>query len=245
MAGAGSDPRFTYSNIDRFPDGRIFNPTCLRNNPPMVARLASLFEGRGGPVLEIGAGTGQHAAAFALAFPDLDWIPSDPEPMHRASIAAWQAELRAPARDVLALDAATRWASTPEVTALGPLTAVLTMNVIHIAPFAVAEGIIRGAAAALAPGGLLIFYGPFRLDGAHTGPGNAAFDDTLRARNPDWGIRDIAELKEIAFPLGFQAPEIISMPADNRLIVFRKLVAQFLGDAGLHERTGRARRFSS
>ena len=222
MAGAGPDPRFTYSNIDRFPDGRIFNPTCLRNNPPMVARLASLFEGRGGPVLEIGAGTGQHAAAFALAFPDLDWIPSDPEPMHRASIAAWQAELRAPARAVLALDATTAWATTPEVTALGPLTAVLSMNVIHIAPFAVAEGIFRGAASALAPDGLLIFYGPIKMNGVHTGQGNAAFDDTLRARNPDWGIRDIAELTSVASPLGFRDPEVTGMPADNRLIVFRR-----------------------
>ena len=72
MAGAGPDPRFTYSNIDRFPDGRIFNPTCLRNNPPMVARLARLLDGRRGPVLEIGAGTGQHAAAFGQRSANLE-----------------------------------------------------------------------------------------------------------------------------------------------------------------------------
>ncbi|MDU8945337.1 DUF938 domain-containing protein [Ovoidimarina sediminis] len=222
MAGAGSHPRFTYSDFERFPDGRIFNATCLRNNPPMVARLARLLDGRRGPVLEIGAGTGQHAAAFALAFPELDWVPSDPDPQHRASIAAWQAMLRAPERPPLEIDAADNWAESPEVRELGPLTAVVSMNVAHIAPVEVTQGIICGAAAAMAPGGLLLFYGPFAIGGRHTGPGNAAFDADLRARNPAWGIRDVGDLAGIATPLGFTAPDILAMPADNRLLVFRR-----------------------
>ena len=189
----------------------------------MVARLAFLFEDRRGPVLEIGAGTGQHAAAFALAFPDLDWWPSDPDPLHRRSIAAWARELRVPERPPLDLDASADWAGRPEIRDLGPLTAVLSMNVIHIAPFAVAEGIIQGAAAALAPGGILIFYGPFHEQGRATGPGNARFDQGLRAENPDWGIRDVAEIEALARPAGFSEAQVQGMPADNRLVTFTRL----------------------
>lgn len=213
---------FSCSDSHSFEDGRIFNPICLRNNPPVLARLARLFGDRDGPVLEIGAGTGQHAAAFALAFPNLDWWPSDPDPAHRTSISAWQAALRAPERRPLSIDTATDWATSPEIAALGLLTAVLSMNVVHIAPLSVATGIIHGAAKVLAPGGHLIFYGPFHENGQPTGPGNAAFDRDLRTRNPDWGIRDTHELAETALPLGFSAPEVQIMPANNRLLVFAR-----------------------
>ncbi|MEM0946811.1 MAG: DUF938 domain-containing protein [Pseudomonadota bacterium] len=188
----------------------------------MVARLAPLLLDQSGPVLEIGAGTGQHAAAFALAFPNLDWWPSDPEPQHRASILAWQSALRAPRRAPLTVDAAADWAAMDTVTRLGPLTAVLTMNVIHIAPFSVAEGLFRGAAQCLAPNGLLLFYGPFHEGGQPTGPGNASFDRELRSRNPVWGIRDIAELATTARSFGFAEPEVVEMPSDNRLLIFRR-----------------------
>jgi len=122
----------------------------------------------------------------------------------------------------LDLDAASRWASDAAVQGLGPLTAVLSMNVIHIAPFAVARGIVTGAAATLEPDGLLIFYGPFKEHGEHTGPGNAAFDAGLRAENPDWGLRDIAELAELANPAGLVQAALIKMPANNRLLIFQK-----------------------
>ncbi len=218
---AGAEPRgerFSYAEAERFADGRIFNPVCLRNNPPMVARLALVLNGRTGPVLEIGAGTGQHAAAFALAFPQLDWWPSDPDPDLRASIDAWQAALRAPVRPALDVNAATDWGRAAATKALGPLVAVLSMNVVHTAPFAVTEGIVRGAAAALRPNGLLLFYGPFHIGGRPTGPGNAAFDRDLRARNPNWGIRDIEEIAAFARPMGFQDPVVYQMPSDNRLL---------------------------
>ncbi len=188
----------------------------------MIAQLAPWLAKRTGPVLEIGAGTGQHATAFALAFPDLDWWPSDLAPDHLASISAWQNALRAPEHPPLTLDAASDWATSAELRALTPLTAVLSMNVIHIAPISVAKGIISGAGKCLAADGLLIFYGPFRENGDHTGPGNIAFDKSLRAENPDWGIRDTGEITALAKTAGLNHVALIPMPADNRLLIFQK-----------------------
>jgi SAM-dependent methyltransferase len=184
--------------------------------------LAPWFAGRAGPVLEIGSGTGQHAAAFRLGFPGLDWIASDPDAGHRASVAAWAAEAGLPERPVLDIDAATDWAGAPEVAALGPLAAIVSMNVIHIAPIAVTEGIVRGAGRALAPQGLLVFYGPFRENGVHTGEGNRRFDEGLRAENPEWGVRDVADIADMAKAAGLSPAALIAMPANNRLLMFRR-----------------------
>ena len=120
-----------------------------------------------------------------------------------------------PARPVLDIDAATDWARAPEVAAVGPLTAVVAMNVIHIAPIAVAEGIVRGAGQALAPQGLLVFYGPFRENGVHSGEGNRRFDEGLRAENPAWGVRDLAEVADMAKAAGLSPAAMIAMPANR------------------------------
>ncbi len=188
----------------------------------MIAQLAIWLAGRTGSVLEIGAGTGQHAAAFGLAFPALDWWPSDRDAMHLASTTAWQMELRAPACPPLNIDAATDWAKTKPVQSLGPLTAVLSMNVIHISPIAVTHGIIAGAGQALAKDGLLIFYGPFMENGRHTGRGNIAFDQGLRAENPEWGLRDIADISEPALGAGLRFSGLVTMPANNRLLIYQR-----------------------
>ena len=203
-------------------DGRLFSHVFDRNCPPIIAALTPWLAARSGTVLEIGSGTGQHAGACALAFGGLTWQASDREPDHRASIVAWAAHLRLSSPPPLALDAATDWAARPDVAALGPLSAVVSMNVIHIAPFAVAEGIVAGAARALAPGGLLIFYGPFKVNGAHISEGNAAFDAGLRAENPEWGLRDTARIESLAVAAGLEFAALQAMPANNRLFVLRK-----------------------
>ncbi len=203
-------------------DARILAPTFERNSPPIIARLTPWLDPLSGPVLEIGAGTGQHAAAMALAFPRLQWWPSEPDALQRASIVAWQRHLRAPARAPLNIDAASAWSENREVRALGPLCAVVSMNVIHISPVDVAHGIVAGAAEALRTGGLLIFYGPFMENGEHTGAGNAQFDRQLRARNPAWGLRDLADVTAWCARRGLAAADVISMPANNRLALFRK-----------------------
>jgi hypothetical protein len=203
-------------------DARLHSPVFLRNSPPLLVALAPWFSGRSGPVLEIGAGTGQHAGAFRLGFPGLDWIASDPDADHRASVAAWADTLGLPPRPVLDVDAASDWAAASDVAALGPLAAVVSMNVIHIAPVAVAEGIVRGAGRTLAANGLLVFYGPLLENGRHTGEGNRLFDAGLRAENPDWGLRDTSMIRDLAEAAGLSLAALLGMPANNRLLIFRK-----------------------
>ena len=198
-------------------DGRLVAPAAERNEQPIIDALLPRLQGRRGLMLEIGSGTGQHAAAWAGAFPGLDWQPSDPFDSHLDSIRAWvahagHANLRAP----IWLDAAERW------PAFEPLAGVISVNVIHIAPWVVTKGIFSGAANAVAEGGHLIFYGPFKEGGVHTGDGNAAFDAKLRADDPAWGIRDLDDLKALAVDAGFTGPEVVHMPANNRLVVFTR-----------------------
>lgn len=204
-------------------DGRLVNQTFERNSRPVIDGLASFLAAETGRALEIGSGTGQHICAFAKAFPALEWFPSEPDAIHRTSITAWRKHLNAPVNDPLPLDAASDWPAQSDVASLLPLTLVLSMNVIHIAPFDVALGIINGAGKALKPGGYLVFYGPFAENGAHTGDGNRLFDERLRAQNPQWGVRDVDELLVHASAAGLEFHRLLIMPANNRLLVFRKL----------------------
>jgi len=228
MAASPTTPhisRYRTRLTDDASDDRLFSPVFQRNSPPLLVALAPWFGGRTGCVLEIGAGTGQHAGAFRLAFPGLDWVASDPDEGHRASVRAWARELKLGVREPPELDAATDWAARDDIRALGPLAAVVAMNVIHIAPLAVARGIVRGAGIALAPGGLLVFYGPFRENGRHVGEGNRTFDERLRAENPEWGIRDVVEMTDLARESGLEAAAAVAMPANNRLLLFRRPLA--------------------
>ncbi|MEM7423571.1 MAG: DUF938 domain-containing protein [Pseudomonadota bacterium] len=203
--------------VDGHPDGRLVAPSALRNERPIIETLTPLLSGRNGMVLEIGSGTGQHSAALAAAFPRLVWQPSDPFDNHLDSCRAWVAHAGCPnLRDPIWLDAAEPW---PD---LDPLAGVISANVIHISPWVVAMGIMRGAGQTVAPGGLLLFYGPFREGGAHTGNGNARFDASLRAQDPDWGIRDAEAVIEEAELHGFRYPEIIEMPANNRILALTR-----------------------
>lgn len=198
-------------------DARRFAPAAARNREPILARLRTLLPARG-LVLEVASGSGEHAVHFAAAFPALAFQPSDPDPGARASIAAWAAEARLPnLRPALALDAAA------EDWPLAAADAVLCINMIHIAPWAATEGLVRGAARLLPPGGPLILYGPFRRGGAHTAPSNAAFDDSLRAQDPRWGVRDLEAVAACAAAAGFAAPEVTAMPANNLVVAFRRL----------------------
>lgn len=213
----------TYSpaTVGAAPDGRLFSPSFERNFAPITAALGPLLEGLEGSVLEIGSGTGQHIAHWARAFPGLGWVPSDIQDAHHASIAAWRRELGPPnLAPPIRLDAAGAWDTEAEVRALGPLAAVLALNVIHIAPWAVAEGIVAGAGRALAAGGALVFYGPFRRAGAHTADSNAAFDAALRAENPDWGVRDLDEIAALAAAAGLGPARVTEMPSNNLLAAF-------------------------
>ena len=219
MSGTPTSPHASrYRGSDS--QGRLHSDVFLRNAPPLVSTLAPWLSGRSGPVLEIGSGTGQHAAAFALAFPDLEWCPSDPDAEHRASISAWAAHLDTPSQPPRALDAARDWAF--EVSDLGPLAAVAALNVIHIAPRAAMEGLVADAGRALRPGGLLILYGPFLVHGDPISDGNRAFDRNLRADNPEWGLRDTDEVESLGRAAGLSPAALVAMPANNRLLILRR-----------------------
>ncbi|MEO3473584.1 DUF938 domain-containing protein [Roseomonas sp. CAU 1739] len=198
------------------PDPRRFAPAAARNRDAILDALRRHLPATG-LVLEIGSGSGEHAIHFAAAMPNLTFQPSDPDPDARASIDAWTAESGlANIRPALALDAAApAW---PLATA----DAVVCINMIHIAPWAATEGLMRGAAAILPPGAPLILYGPYRQGGAHTAPSNAAFDADLRARDPAWGVRDLEAVAALAGSRGFGPPTVTAMPANNLTVVFRR-----------------------
>jgi SAM-dependent methyltransferase len=210
------------------PDGRLHGPAFQRNHAAIWSALSPFLQGRTCDVLEIGSGTGQHAAEFARQVPDLTWWPSDIYPSHLSSIDAWRrhaglANLRAPQRIDLTDPA---WSWMADGKAGGALAAMLCINVLHIAPWRVSQNLFAGAGRYLAADGRLFAYGPFMRDGAHTAPSNAAFDLSLQAENPEWGVRDLADLKSLAERAGLTLAEIAPMPANNLVLVFARAVRQ-------------------
>ncbi len=187
-----------------------------RNREPILAVLKRVLP-ETGTVLEVASGTGQHAAHFAPQFPDVVWQPTDPDPDMRDSIAAWVAgtpseNLRMPLDlDICAGD----WP-------LENAAAVIAVNLIHIAPWDVCLALTEGAGRILDPGGVLILYGPYKMDGRHTAPSNAAFDESLRRRDPGWGVRDLDDVTAAAAAAGLGLADTIPMPANNLSVVFRK-----------------------
>jgi len=191
-------------------------PAAERNAEPIRAVLARVLPADG-LVLEVASGTGQHAAHMARAFPAVTWQPSDPDPIACESIAAWRAESGLDnLRDPIALDAAA------DPWPIDRADAVVCINMIHIAPWGSALGLFRGAARVLPEGGLLYLYGPYRFHGSFTAPSNAAFDASLRARDPAWGVRDLDDIEPAAAAAGFQLSETVAMPANNHSLVFRR-----------------------
>lgn len=191
----------------------LHSPAAERNRGPILEVLERVLPGRG-TVLEVASGTGQHVVHFAAALPDLLWQPSDPEPRNRASIearieAAGLANVLAP----LNLDVTGPW---PELR----VAAVIVANLLHVSAPATTAALCAGAAGVLEPGGILLVYGPFNRDGRYTSEGNARFDAELRARHPDWGIRDVEDLIARAGEAGLAVAEIVDMPANNLAVVF-------------------------
>ncbi len=192
-------------------------PAAERNAEPIREVLERVLPARG-VVLEVASGTGQHAAHMARAFPQLGWQPSDPDAGALDSIEAWRAEAGlANLRPPIELDAAAG------VWPIAAADAVVCINMIHIAPWQAVLGLLRGAGRILPEGGLLYLYGPYRFRGAFTAPSNAAFDASLRARDPAWGVRDLHdEIVPAAEQAGFELEEVVAMPANNHSIIFRR-----------------------
>lgn len=197
-------------------DSRQYAPATQRNREPILAVLREILP-KQGLVLEVASGSGEHAVHFAAAFANLTFQPSDPDPAALASIDAWGRESALPnLRPAIRLDAtASRW----PITEAG---AILCINMVHISPWAATEGLIRQAAQLLPTGGPLYFYGPYRQPDVPLAASNAVFDDSLRRRNPKWGLRELEAVAELARAAGLGEPEVTQMPANNLSVVFRK-----------------------
>jgi hypothetical protein len=199
----------------------------MRNRAPILEVLRPALDDPRTPpgaVLETAAGTGIHACFYAPLFPSRPWQPSDREADKVAAIVARiGAEPSDNLRVPFQLDLDTEdWTGTAADAIGGPVAAILSINMIHITPWSAGRRLIAGAGRLLEPGGILFFYGPFRIGGAHTGPGNAAFDASLKERDPAWGIRDLDEVTEIAASHGLIREAVVEMPSDNRSVVFRR-----------------------
>lgn len=191
-------------------------PATARNREPIAEVLARLLT-QPATVLEIASGTGEHAAYFGARFPYLTWQPTDFDAESLPSIDAWATEAGvANVRKALQLDA------SADTWPVEHADAIFSANMIHIAPIEACEGLLRGAARVLPTGGLLILYGPFREGGVHTAPSNEAFDESLRARNPAWGVRNLDDVAATASARGLDQVETVRMPANNLVVVFRK-----------------------
>ena len=197
-------------------DEALIAPAAARNGAAILEVLRAVLP-PGGTVLEVASGTGEHAVRFAAALPHLRWQPSGPDRRALGSIAAHARIAGLPnLLPPVELDAcAERW---PVARA----EAVVCINMIHIAPWAATEGLLAGAGRLLPPGGPLVLYGPFRIDGAHTAPSNAHFDADLRMRDPGWGVRDLEAVLVAAAGHGLPLAERIAMPANNLSVVMRK-----------------------
>lgn len=210
-------------------DLRRHAPATQRNREPILALLTRVLPATG-TVLEVSSGTGEHAVFFAPRLAPRQWLPSDLSPAALGSIAAWQAvEPAANLHPPIQLDVCTpAWpveegnlSSAVDLQA-HPITAIVNINMVHIAPWAACQGLMAGARRILPPAGVLYLYGPFKRDGQHTAESNAAFDQSLQAQNPEWGVRDLEGVAAVAQEQGLALQEVVTMPANNLSLVFTK-----------------------
>jgi cyclopropane fatty-acyl-phospholipid synthase-like methyltransferase len=203
-------------------DARRFAPATERNRDAIL-EVMRRFVSPGARVLEVASGSGEHAVFLAPRLEVALWQPSDPDAESRASIDAWRA-IEADERVLPALELDVTQASWPTSLPERP-DAIVAINMIHIAPWRACEGLMSGAGRLLEAGGVLFLYGPFRRAGVSTAPSNEAFDESLRARNPEWGVRDLDAVRDEAADHGLVLEEVVAMPANNLSVVLRRAVA--------------------
>ena len=191
-------------------------PATLRNTQPIIEVLRKELPSAG-TVLEVASGTGEHAVAFARAFPGVTWQPSDRTADELRSIQAYREEAGLKnLAEPMVLDAATdRWS-------LGQADAIICINMIHISDWEATVGLFRGCAKHLTHDAPLILYGPYLEEGVETEPSNLAFDRSLKARNPAWGLRNVADVDRLADEYGFTRSNRYEMPANNLILVYRR-----------------------
>jgi Protein of unknown function (DUF938) len=197
-------------------DGRIVSPSAERNKGPIAEILMRVLPAQG-EVLEVSSGTGQHVLHFAQAMPHIRWQPTERDADSLKSIASWLGQTSA-----LNVNAPLRLDVHDASWPAHDVAAVVCINMIHIGPLSAAEALLRGAGNVIAPRGILFLYGPYRRQGRHTSPSNEAFDEQLKARNPEWGVRNLEDVVHLASTVGLELEQTHDMPANNLAVVFRK-----------------------
>ena len=201
---------------DRLPDRRLVAPSAERNKGPILDVLKRVLPTRAF-VVEIGSGTGQHAIHFAKAMPTLTWQPTDVDADYRESVQQWTAiEKMENVLPPIALDVHERPWPVAEADA------VVSINMLHVAPRSAARALFEGAADIVRRGGFVLLYGPYTRGGVHTAPSNAQFDASLRAHDPEWGVRDVDDVTSCAERVDFERREIVEMPANNLTLIFER-----------------------
>ncbi len=196
------------------PDPRQFAPAAARNREPILEVLRGVLPAAG-LVLEVASGTGEHVAHFAAGLPGLIFQPTEFDAGRRESVDAWTAGL-GNVRPAVALDA------SGDAWPVEAADAIVCINMIHIAPWAAAEGLMRGARRVLPVGGVVVLYGPFKREGQHTAESNVAFDASLRGRDAAWGVRDLEAVTALAEGAGLRLEAVAEMPANNLTVVYRR-----------------------
>lgn len=211
-------------------NARQFAPATQRNREPILDVLLQILP-LTGTILEISSGTGEHAVFFAPRLYPRLWIPSDPNPTARASIAAWRTDCPVDTLyPPIALDVHDPvWSVEQELPEAlqgidfvrSPITAIVNINMIHIAPWSACLALMAGAERILPTGGILYLYGPFKQGGNHTAASNVAFDANLQAQNPDWGVRNLEDVVAVAQTHRLSLIKTYTMPANNLSVVFQ------------------------
>ena len=201
---------------EKLADGKWFIDAAERNKGPIIDVLARVLPSKG-VVLEIGSGTGQHIIHFARAFPGLTWQPSDPDAEFRESIALRVRDEQLPnVNPPIDLDVSSLPWPLPAADAL------VAINLVHVAPWSATTGLFEGAKALLPAQHVLLLYGGFRRHGGYTSESNVKFDSDLHTQDPEWGLRDLEAVSDVADRAGFTLAEVVDMPANNFSLVFRR-----------------------
>ncbi len=201
-----------------------YAPATQRNREAILEVLQQVLPSSG-TILEVASGTGEHAVFMAPHLLKHKWLPSDPNPVARASIAAWLHEVESNnIYEPIDIDASlSTWSVETHLENFSPITAIVNINMIHISSWAACLGLMAGANRILSPGGVLYMYGPYKQNGKHTAPSNEAFDESLKMQNPEWGVRDLEEVIQAASAQNLSFLKTFQMPANNLSLIFQHL----------------------
>ncbi len=204
-------------------DYRLFFPATQRNKK-YIGDVLSKIPLKKGYILEIGSGSGEHGIEFQKRFPEIIWQTSDPVLEYRKSISSWidHERLNNKMPEPLKIDVKdTPWQIPSKV--LDSLQGIISINMIHIAPWQCTESLFRESGKLLKDRRFLLLYGPFKINHKHTCESNKSFDKSLKNQNKDWGVRNLETVNEQAMINGFNQEQIIQMPANNIILIYRKV----------------------